>query len=326
MLLDFLKSPTLDYALYRLKYRFGRYLPLTAPVDISLELSSKCNMACAYCYHADPHNLPFTRGIMPWETIETILDQGAALKVPSVKFNWKGESTMSPHFYKATHRARTLNHATGGVCYIDRLTNSNFKFPTDREDIFKGLCYQTKVKVSLDSFRKDVFETQRALGDHELTIENIDKFYNHPLRKNTELVIQAVRTQLNYNEDIEHEVKCRWPEATISVRDMVAGRVDKDTDHLEAKQRDLSARQSCLQAHVRIIFSWDGRAFPCCPDIGEQLCLGDIKTDTLRDIFRGPRAVALRHSLLDKTAFEKNPCLNCSSHESYNGYKPNWSS
>lgn len=308
---------------YRFRYRYGRSLPLTVPVDVSLELASQCNMRCEYCYHSDSSNLPFQKGIMDFWVGRDIIYQAAALGVNSLKFNWKGESTINPSFRDLTALAKSL--ATG-TTFIDRLTNSNFKFRTDREDIFEGLCNQTKVKVSYDSFRKEVFETQRAGGDHDITTRNIDKFYHHPKRRNTQLVIQAVRTKLNKDEDIAGEVKRRWPEATVSIRDMVGGRVDKDLSDFENKKRDVSGRESCLQAHVRIIFNHEGRAFPCCPDVGEKLCLGDIRKQSLAEIFNGQKAKFLRRQLKSKEAFQMNPCMGCSSFESYKGFKPAWNS
>jgi radical SAM protein with 4Fe4S-binding SPASM domain len=311
------------HTLYRLKYRFGNQLPLRVPVDVSLELSSACNQVCTYCYHADPKNLPFKRGMMPYEIAIKIIDEAADLGVNSLKFNWKGESTLHPDFKAITTYARM--RARGGT-FIDRLTNSNFKFPTEREDIFEGLCNQTKVKVSFDSFDKKVFETQRAGGIWDLTYQNLRKFHDHPSRKNTELVIQAVRTNLNKDEDIAGRAAREFPDAKISIRDMVAGRVEKDVTALENKSRDLSERQSCLQAHVRLIFNHEGKAAPCCPSIKEDLILGDIRIQSMRDIFNGELARQLRKDLKSGKAFEQDPCKTCSSFESYKGYVPTWNS
>lgn len=311
----------LNYAKYRFKYRFGQRLPLKVPVDVSLELSSICNMRCVYCYHADKKNLPFKTRYMPWDTAQKIITQAAYHGVHSIKTNWRGESTMNPSFENIT---RLIKDLAGGSVFIDRITNSNFKFDTNEERIFKGLRNQTRVKVSYDSFQKDVFEKQRAGGKHELTTKNIDKFYNYPGRDNI-LVIQAVRTQNNKDEDFEGEIKKRWPSAELSVRDVVEGRLDKDIDNLLVKEKT-KARQSCLQAHVRLIFDWDGTASPCCPDIGNDLVLGNIKTQSLTDIFNSETARQLRESLKDKSAFDSDPCKNCSSHETYVGFKPVWSS
>jgi len=318
---------SLNYNLYRAKYRFGKYLPLKTPVDISLELSSNCNMRCSYCYHSDQENLLFTKGYMKTEVARKIIYQASDMGVNSLKFNFRGESTMHPDYTSITKLAKALSH---GSTFIDRLANSNFKINKKvREEKFKGLASLTKVKISYDSFRKEVFEHQRAKGNHDLTTENIDLFYNHPerIKSETKMVIQAVRTKLNLNEDIKHECNKRWPEALISIRDVVEGRVDKDVDEFIHTDRDDSDRKPCDQAFVRMIVHHDGRVGPCCPATDNNLFIGRFPKQSLKEIFNSPAALTLRRKLWDKSAFRDNAaCKNCSSFESYKNYKPVWDS
>lgn len=318
-----LKITPLSYLKYRLKYRFAPYLNLTKPVDISLELSSACNMSCQYCYHSDKSTLPFKQGFMTLDTAMLIIADAADLGVNSLKMNFRGESTLNPRFYEITKFAKKHAH---GSTFIDRITNSNFKFSKHNSDIFEGLCNQTKVKVSFDSFIPEVLEKQRNGSNHEQIINNIDLFYNHPSRKNTELVIQAVRTNLNKNEDIFSEAKKRWPEATVSIRDMVSGRVEKDLSEYENKKRDFDNRQSCLQAHNRLIFDWQGKAQMCCPDTASKLSIGNIHDNSIYEIFNSEKAKKIRKALKDKSIFNSNPCKTCSSHESFKGYSHPWGS
>lgn len=259
---------------------------------------------------------------MSWETAKLILFQAAELGVSSVKMNWRGESSLNPIFPEVCSYAKSLS---SGSVFIDRLSNSNFKFDNSKDSIFRAFACQTKVKVSYDSFRKDVFETQRAGGDHDITTANIDKFYNWPGRK-TELMLQAVRTQRNKDEDFEGEIKKRWPSIGLSVRDVVDGRVNKDLESILVKKRDADNRQSCLQAHVRLIFDHSGKPTVCCPDIKNQLVLGSIHDTSLYDLFNSEKAKQLRKDLKNGTAFLSDPCKNCSSHETFKGYRPTWAS
>ena len=314
---------SLRYWLYRFKYLYAQHLNLEAPVDVSMELSSVCNMRCEYCYHANQETLPFRKGNMTLDTARLIIDDAAQNGVSSLKFNWKGEGTLNPYY------PEIAKYAYDQGCFVERIVNSNFKIPPNkRERIFEALSYMTKVKVSYDSFRPEVFNKQRAGGYHALTTENIDLFYTHAgrIQRGTELVIQAVRTRLNEDEDIVGEVKKRWPTATVSVRDMVGGRVDNDTSHLESRARGEERRQSCLQAHARIIFNHAGAAFPCCPDVKEELEIGHIWEQSLQSIFNSQKAQTLRSQLKDGSAFRMNPCKSCSSFETYEGYKKNWKS
>ena len=316
----------LRYYAYRYNYTQAVNLNHTTPIDVSLELSSVCNMSCTYCYHSDQASLPFEKGLMDKQLAFKIIMQAADAGVNSIKFNHRGEPTMNPHYFEITELAKDL--ARGSV-FIDRLTNSNFKIhPTRREDVFKGLSHMTKVKVSYDSFLKNVFEKQRAGGNHDLTSQNIDLFYNHSsrIKSETRLVIQSVRTLLNKDEDIAGEVKKRWPDAEVSIRDMVAGRVEKDLSSMENKVRDQSDRQSCVQAHARMVVHWDGRVAPCCPAIKNNLFIGNLNTQTLLSVFNSIEAKGLRRSLKSKAAFETEPCKSCSSYESFRGYQAPWES
>jgi radical SAM protein with 4Fe4S-binding SPASM domain len=256
---------------------------------------------------------------MSLELAIKVIHEAAELKVHSLKYNYRGEATMNPIFEKVAVLARDM--AYQGT-FIDRIINSNFNFDINREDIFNGLLAMTKVKVSFDSFKKNVFEKQRRGSNYEKTLANIQKFHDMPERE-TKLVIQSVRTKLNADEDLETEIKNRFPNATASIRDVVSGRVDnQDIKDMVIKERDPDNRQSCVQAHARLLVSWDGKAQVCCPDIGSKLVVGDCTKEHLKDIWLSERAIAIRKSLLDKTAFEKSPCKNCPSHESYKGYVP----
>lgn len=260
--------------------------------------------------------------MMSTELAMRAIKESAELGVNSLKFNGRGESTLHKDFEKITSYAKSLAH---GSTFIDRITNSNFNFPYDKESIFLGLCNQTKVKVSFDSFRKEIFEKQRKGSNYENTLANMNKFYNYPIRDNT-FVVQAVRTQLNKDEDLEHEIKSRWPEATPSIRDCVEGRINKDLSETIIKKRDDQERQTCVQAHARLVVHWDGRVAPCCPSIDNSLIIGDLNKESVIDVWKSKAAYDLRKSLLDKTAFEKHPCKGCSSFESWAGWKPVWNS
>lgn len=311
--------------IYRYRYNFAPKLGLTVPVDMLLELSSACTISCFYCYQNDQKNLPFKKGLMNFDLAKSLIEQGAELGVHSIKLNGRGEGTMHPRFRDIAALAKS--HASSGT-YIDRLTNSNFYFRRNQEEIFEGLSHQTKVKVSFDSFIPEVFEKQRTGASFDNVFGNINQFYNHPLRikSGTEVVIQSVRTLLNKDEDLEAQIKKHWPSAKASIRDMVGGRVGNDLSELEHKKRDTDNRQECVQASARAIVHHDGKVAPCCPSYRGDLIIGDANKDSLYTIFNSIVAKQLRQDLKTGKAFELDPCKTCSSHESYKGFKKVWTS
>lgn len=304
------------YQLYRDRYINAPKLNLTFPIDVSLELSSFCTNSCGYCYHASPKTLPFKRGKMSAELAIKVINEAHSLGVNSLKWNYRGEATMNDDFEKIVSYAESLAY---GPVFIDRILNSNFNFDKDREDIFRGLLKQTKVKVSFDSFKKDIFEKQRRGSRYERTLLNMYKFHDDP-KRTTKMVIQSVRTQLNKDENLEDEIKKRFPDAIASIRNVVAGRVNNNVEAMEVKTRDFSNRQSCIQAHARVIVNWDGKVQMCCPDISTKLVIGDATKENLHHIWNSSKAKEIRQSLLNKKAFDLEPCKTCPSFESYSGY------
>lgn len=315
------------YKTYRAEYNNAPNLNLKRPVDIAMELSSHCNLRCPYCYHA-AKKVPFVKNFMQLKTGLKILSQAFDARVYSVKFNWRGESTLSPHFLKLTRYAYNLSQLDSSV-FIDRISNTNLNFLNDRKDIFEGLSLLTKVKVSIDSLQKDIYETQRARGDFDLICKNIDKLHNY-YGDNTTIVLQAVRTSLNEDEDLEHDFKKRWPNSEVSIRDCVENRIDDD-HQLSIKKKDRNERIPCRQAFARLVFDYDGIAHACCPAFDQSsnvsLRLGNIHERPLLKIFNSPEALILRDDLKTGLAFKLNPaCINCSSFETFKGYTPNWDS
>src|SRR3990167_3251151 len=102
-------TENLRHWVYRVRYRYGRYLPLRTPVDVSLELASLCTMQCVYCYHAASNaaKLPFKKGLMSWDTACNIITQAAEIGGNSLKFNYRGESTINPNFERITAYAKS---------------------------------------------------------------------------------------------------------------------------------------------------------------------------------------------------------------------------
>jgi len=310
--------------IYRSKYKYGKYLNLKSPLDVTLELSSLCNQKCQYCYHGQDE-VSFKKGVMGIETAKRILDQSKEMGVSSVKLNWRGESTINPNFYAITKHAKYLD-------FIDRISNSNFNFNPNKEDIFLAFKNQTKIKISFDSFDKIVFVSQRYGSDFETILKNIDTFYNKYITDENEVIIQMVRTKLNENEDLETLAKSRWPNVGISIRDCVGNRASGASN----LSKDIpKKRVPCYQAFARLIFDINGNATCCCPDVDQNFNFGNIWNNKitnrsgieLKEIWENHRLNELRCDLMDGSAFDLyKSCSNCSSLESYENYKYSWDS
>ena len=67
------------------------------PLSINCELVSTCNLACTMCYTITDkfqNSVVGAQRMMPWKFVKKIIDEAAELKIPSMSFSWRGESTM----------------------------------------------------------------------------------------------------------------------------------------------------------------------------------------------------------------------------------------
>ncbi len=87
------------YREYRLEWhrRPKENDPGAAPLSVTCELVSTCNLACSMCYTISGEFKDVTAGMdrmMPWPTAKRIIDECAELGVYSMLLSWRGEPTL----------------------------------------------------------------------------------------------------------------------------------------------------------------------------------------------------------------------------------------
>ncbi|MBD3267913.1 hypothetical protein GF373_14705 [bacterium] len=95
------------YAWYRNEWyrRANEFDAGTIPLAVTCELVSHCNLGCAMCYTITDEFQNAVVGaqrMLPWPIVKAVIDECAALKVPSMLFSWRGESTM----YRSVHEGK----------------------------------------------------------------------------------------------------------------------------------------------------------------------------------------------------------------------------
>ncbi len=62
------------------------------PIGLNLEITTRCNMACTFCYQ--PQFRPNERGDMPWALFQKLIDEGAKHSLATVTLNGIGEPLL----------------------------------------------------------------------------------------------------------------------------------------------------------------------------------------------------------------------------------------
>ena len=87
------------YRWYREEWyrRAKEFDPGDAPLAVTCELVSTCDLGCSMCYTITEefqNSVVGAQRMLPWEIVKAVIDECAELGVPSMLFSWRGESTL----------------------------------------------------------------------------------------------------------------------------------------------------------------------------------------------------------------------------------------
>jgi mycofactocin radical SAM maturase len=158
--------------------------PLSAPVNITWEITRKCNLRCVHCLSASSKESP---GELTFDECKGIVDRLAALKVFEINFGG-GEPLLQDYFLPLLRYI----HDRGIVTCV----STNGTVLTDEAiDLFAGNPL-VNVQVSLDGATPEVNDSIRGRGTYQRIIRGLESLAG----KNISLSVNTVVTSLNFRQ------------------------------------------------------------------------------------------------------------------------------
>lgn len=274
------------------------------PKVIGLELNNCCNFRCSFCP-------PFTRkkGFMSRELLRTILEDIAPTQKELVQLHYHGESLMHPEFDEMMRMCKEYGLTIGLSTNCSLLDEDKSK-----RLIESGLDYLT---LAFDGVSKEIYEANRKGGNFERVRDNILRF----LEIRDELNSATPYTDLHViklDESLpllgkfrEFWQKTNVDQITFKSYSTRGGQVNEslaDSKNWYYGQR--KTRYPCSWFWSSVIILWDGRVVPCCHDMEGKIILGDLKKNTMSEIWNGERIVQLREREIAGD-YNKDLCLKC---------------
>jgi len=140
------------------------------PLCVDIEVASICDLACPFCFRE--HEVTPDK-IINEKFCYNLIDQAAELKIPSIKFNWRGEPLLHPKLPKFIKYAKKK-----GI--LETIINTNATHLSEKKSIelidagldliiysFDGGSKKTYEKMRPGRFKKNKFDD---------VYENIKKF------------------------------------------------------------------------------------------------------------------------------------------------------
>ena len=273
--------------------------PLSAPVNLTWEITHRCNLKCVHCLSGSSDESP---GELDFEECRATVDQLAALKIFEINFGG-GEPLLKNYFLPLLRYI----HEKGIVTCI----STNGTVLTDEAVACFAGNPLVNVQVSLDGATPEVNDRIRGQGTFHRIIKGIERLAG----KNIPLSINTVVTSLNFMQ-LSHlkELAISYDARLRVSRFRPSGRARESWEMLKlnsAQLRELSAwlgnDPTILTGDSFFSISQDGRrqlgldmcgackmtccidpcgyVYPCAFMQEKEFCGGNLRETTFQDIW-----------------------------------------
>jgi len=274
----------------------------TFPVSVIIETIAYCNLSCVMCPQP---NLKRERGAMDFKVFSKIIDE-IALENPAtdVWLALMGEPLiMGDKFIEMVRYAKGRGiknvHLNTNACLLSNHLASGL--------IAAGV---DEIIVGLDAFTEQTYKRVRVGGDFLQTVANIEFLLDR--RQALGSLTPKVILQFIVMEENEHEAEAfqrHWlsKNAIVKIRPKLGWGTGVQADNLNLPDSERTFPCSWLTRTVSI--HWTGRFAQCDADFEGGYSPGDIRTQTIKEIWNGELARRReRHWAGD---FGHDLCKNC---------------
>lgn len=303
---------------YRAAWDLADKVDAVVPLNVDIELASVCNLECPFCFISDKTYDAMIkqdagdgkqrRRLMPTELALRIIDQCADIGVPAIKMNWRGESTLH-HDY-----APIIRYAASKSAFFDILVNTNANC---NEWAIDGLMAATKVMVSLDSMVPETYRIMRRGGSLTKAKDVIHELIK---RGHPNVWVRRVLTRENKHEPFFQAVREAFGDK-VHVSEHYCFDRNAEAHHetvVGCDHDEGMARRYCGYPSQRLVVTSSGLVVPCCIALDESLIVGDLKSQSLLDVWRGPALRDLRTLLRSNNLVgAPSACRGCQSWMAY---------
>lgn len=167
----------------------------TAPIYIRIKPTNVCNHSCNYCHYGSGMYLDLKEERMsdsiPWERMQTIINDIADIGVKAVTFSGGGEPLMYPKIVE------TIKLVLEREVDLSIITNGS-RLNDERAEVLKDAKW---VRISMDAAKSETYSKIRSIDLDSfdklcLNIKNFAKIKN----ENCELGVNFVVSHENYEE------------------------------------------------------------------------------------------------------------------------------
>ena len=299
---------------------FGKPIQWGYPVSISFEPTTSCNLRCPEC----PSGLrAFTRptGMLENDFFKRTIDE-MHQELLYLIFYFQGEPYLNHAFLDM------VKYAHGKKIYTATSTNAHYlNDEMARKTIESGL---DRLIISIDGTTQEVYEQYRVGGKLEKVLEgarNIVKWKKEMKSKTPFVFFQFLVVKPNEHQvaDIKRLAKeigvdeVRFKTAQVYDYETDPNQLIPTTDKYSRYKKNPNGTYTpknklanhCWKLQHANVITWDGLVVPCCFDKDAMHQLGNLKTQSFKEIWHNDNYRQFRSELM-KSRKNIDICANCS--------------
>lgn len=284
--------------LYRLRgVERARRVGEAGPFGIhNIELTNKCPMKCVMCPRT--HEMTRDQGLMEFEIFQAVIDQLAQANPVFGASNvvWLhhfGESLMHPEF------GRFVRYGVAKGIRLGMSINPIMLKPEIAAELLDSGI--SDLRVSLDGHDDESFEKIRGVKNaFERSKRNLLDFLALKMEKGAATRVELSMIGFKMNEGSIPAMERFWSaqpgvDAFLCKEYISFNGADSTVNGMAGERHHKRGRfVACLRPWQTMTVAWDGDVLPCCYDYDKLYVLGNVRRNTLMEIWTGPAMAALR--------------------------------
>lgn len=284
------------------------------PLHLDIEATNCCNLRCAMCFV--DFNVD-TGKFIDLQLVKKVIDEGSLYRLPSIKFNYRGEPLLHPQLVEMVRYAKKR-----GVIEVQFNTNATLLTSKKSEALISaGL---DKMIVSMDGITAETYNRLRVGADYDAVLANVEEFI--ALRDSKKLKKPILRVQMvcmrnNANEVYEF---VRYWRGIADQVGLIRFKKQREGQGDEGLGEYAKFAKPCHQLFQRLVIGSDGKVTMCCGDTKRKILLGDAYKTKVAEIWRGDALNKIRALHREHRFDEIGPCRYCPINKHSKGAEWDW--
>jgi len=278
------------------------------PLHIDIGITNVCNLECTFCARTIlVQDGRFRKAKhMDIELFRKIIDEAVEMGTYSINLNLLNEPLTHPKIMEMIRYAKQKGiidvhfHSHGGLLNEEKANQL----------LDSGL---DKLLLSIDSPYKEKYEQVRAKSDYDNVLNNLKRF--RALRDKRGQLNPFIRISFVQLPGVTDQELRDAKDLFLQFADAIGFQEYMDP-HLEERKgktypKDYQSNWVCQQPLTRLSIIEDGRVSPCCADNDLQLIIGDVKKQSLKEIWESNKLKSFQKVMKDGMFYTIPTCANC---------------